>query len=83
MGDEMGDDMAGLAGLEDDSIFIPGTVMICRGHRDILVCTLCMVSLHAHNVTRSGQDPGLYPSCTEPLVKRLSSASVQGCINVY
>ena len=55
----MGDDMAGLAGLEDDSIFIPGTVMICRGHRDILVCTLCMVSLHAHNVTRSGQYPGL------------------------
>ena len=23
------------------------------------------------------------PACTEPLVKRLSSASVQGCINVF
>ena len=24
-----------------------------------------------------------YPACTEPLNKRLGSASVQGCINVY
>ena len=27
--------------------------------------------------------PGTLPACTEPLNKRLSSASVQGCINVF
>ena len=48
-----------------------------------LISTYPFKDIHCMIITEGIKHRQLCPACIEPLLKRLSSASVQGCINVF